>query len=219
MELTDRQREILAFIEEQLERNGMPPTRSEIVEHFGFASPNAAQCHLRALAGRGAIELRPGIARGIIPKHASRGGDRRSVAGAQLPIIGRVAAGSPILAVENRDSEIALSVELFKPRPDYALRVRGDSMTGAGIEDGDLLLVHRTPEARHGQIVVARINDEVTVKRLRRRGPALSLEPEHPGYQPIPIAAGDEFAIEGIGVGILRVGLGARRPSRLPGKP
>src|SRR5699024_8627592 len=146
MQLTPRQQQILEFIEQRTQFEGLPPTRAEIVEHFGFASPNAAQCHLRALAERGAIELRPGRARGIVlttPGAASRPGKAR-----QLPVIGRVAAGSPLLAIENLEDEIQVDAGLFRPPPDYALKVRGDSMIGAGIDDGDLLLVHRTPEAR-----------------------------------------------------------------------
>jgi repressor LexA len=203
MELTRRQQEILAYIEHCLLVDGMPPTRAEIVAHFGFASPNAAQCHLRALAARGAIELRSGTARGIVP--VQRGGTSTTRASSlSLPVIGRVAAGSPLLAVENREDEVQVDPALFKPRPDYTLRVSGDSMTGAGIHDGDLLVVHRTPEARSGQIVVARINDEVTVKRLQRRGRGIRLKAEHPDYDDIQVSSGDDFAIEGLGVGVIR---------------
>lgn len=202
MELTSRQREILDYINECVDADGMPPTRAEIVERFGFASPNAAQCHLHALAVRGAIELRPGTARGIVPVRVDRTNSARPVR--TLPVIGRVAAGSPILAIENREDEISLDAALFHPRPDYGLRVHGDSMTGAGIDDGDLLMVHRTPEAHSGQIVVVRINDEVTVKRLRRRGRGIYLDAENPRYGPIHISRGDDFAIEGLSVGIVR---------------
>lgn len=202
MELTSRQREILDYINECVDADGMPPTRAEIVERFGFASPNAAQCHLRALAARGAIELRSGTARGIVPVRVDRANSARPVR--TLPVIGRVAAGSPILAIENREDEISLDAALFHPRPDYGLRVHGDSMTGAGINDGDLLMVHRTPEAQSGQIVVARINDEVTVKRLRRRGRGIYLDAENPRHATIHVNRADEFAIEGLSVGVIR---------------
>lgn len=203
MNLTRRQQEILDFIEHSMRIDGMPPTRAEIVEHFGFASPNAAQCHLRALASRGAIELRPGTARGIVPTQRGKTvPDARQAL--TMPVIGRVAAGSPLLAVENREDEVQVDPALFRPRPDYALRVSGNSMIGAGIHDGDLLLVHRTPEARSGQIVVARINDEVTVKRLRRRGRGIRLQAESPGYEDIQVSKADDFAIEGLGVGVIR---------------
>lgn len=206
MKLTPRQQEILDYIEQCMQIDGMPPTRAEIVEHFGFASPNAAQCHLRALAARGAIEIRQGTARGIVPL----GRDRTNVgnrASLTMPVIGRVAAGSPLLAVENREDAIQVDPGLFRPRPDYALRVTGDSMINAGINDGDLLVVHRTPEARSGQIVVARINDEVTVKRLLRRGRGIRLKAENPRYEDIQVGSGDDFAIEGLGVGVIRAGM------------
>lgn len=200
MKLTGRQQQILDFIHERMSCDGMPPTRAEIVSHFGFRSPNAAQCHLKALAERGAITLRPGTARGIVPTGLA------SVATSELriPVIGRVTAGTPILAIENREEEMAIDPAAFQPRPDYILKVEGDSMIKAGIHDGDLLLVHKTPDARSGQIVVARIGEEVTVKRLRRHGRGIFLEPENPAYQAIRISPGDEFAIEGLGVGIIR---------------
>lgn len=204
MPLTNRQQEILDFIEQQLFDRGLPPTRADIVDHFGFASPNAAQCHLRALARHGVIELRPNQARGIIPT-APRNQRQGGLSG--LPLIGRVTAGTPVLAVENHEDEIRLDRRSFKPAPDYALRVVGDSMIDAGIHDQDLLLVHSTPEARSGQIVVARLGDEVTVKRLRRRGRATWLEAANPRYQPITIGQDDEFAIEGLGVGVIRTRL------------
>jgi repressor LexA len=204
MDLTPRQREILSFIESRVEADGLPPTRAEIVAHFGFASPNAAQCHLRALVDRGAIELRPGRARGIVLRASTAPADGDPGLLSRLPVIGRVAAGSPLLAIENREDELHVETRLFDPRPDYALKVRGDSMTGAGINDGDLLLVHRTPEARAGQIVVARIDEEVTVKRLRREGDGIVLDAENPDYPPIPVPPGSDFAIEGLAVGTIR---------------
>ncbi len=202
MNLTPRQREILDYIEQQVDQSGLPPTRAEIVSRFGFASPNAAQCHLQALARHGAIELRPHQARGIIPRGLGRSGNR-----ARIPLIGRVTAGSPVLAVENHEEEISLDSRSFQPAPDYALRVEGDSMIEAGILDRDLLLVHRTPEARSGQVVVARLGEEITVKRLRRRGRATWLEPANPNYEAIPVNGADDFAIEGLGVGVIRTRL------------
>jgi repressor LexA len=204
MDLTARQQQILDFIEGRLAADGLPPTRAEIVAHFGFASPNAAQCHLRALADRGAIELRPGRARGIVPVRPTAGPGAEPPPMRTLPVIGRVAAGSPLLAVENHEDELHVEAQRFHPAPDYALRVRGDSMIGAGIDDGDLLLVHRTPEARAGQIVVARIDDEVTVKRLRRKGRGVYLDSENPDCPPIHVAPGSDFAIEGLAVGTIR---------------
>lgn len=205
MRLTTRQEEILAFIEQRVQADGLPPTRAEIVAHFGFASPNAAQCHLKALAERGAIELRPGRARGIVPLRARAPSAAPEPALRKLPVIGRVAAGSPLLAIENLEDELQVDPHLFRPAPDYALRVRGDSMIGAGIDDGDLLLVHRTPEARNGQIVVARIDEEVTVKRLRRKGRGIHLDSENPDHPSIHVSPGSEFAIEGLAVGTIRV--------------
>jgi len=204
MQLTTRQRQILDFIEAQMRDEGMPPTRAEIVKHFGFASPNAAQCHLRTLAERGAIELRAGTARGIIPRRLSSARRADNQPSLHLPLIGRVAAGTPLLAIESRERELRIDADLFWPRPDYALTVQGDSMIGAGVENGDLLLVHRTPEAASGQIVVARLDDEVTVKRLRRRGRGVFLEPDNPDFSIIHVAPDREFAIEGLAVGTIR---------------
>ncbi|MGE5468239.1 MAG: transcriptional repressor LexA [Ignavibacteria bacterium] len=192
-DLTPRQREILDFIRNSLEVLGAPPTRAEIAGAFGFASHNAAEEHLKALAKKGAIVLDPGSARGI-----------RLVEQLGLPLIGSVAAGSPILAVENERGRLQIDPRLFTPRADYLLQVRGNSMTGAGILDGDLLVVHRTTEAKSGQIVVARIEDEVTVKRLRRKGSRIELVAENPDYQPI-VVSGD-LAIEGLAVGLIRNG-------------
>ncbi len=197
MELTARQTEILRLIRDRIEENGMPPTRAEIATEFGFSSPNAAESHLRALARKGAIELIPGSSRGIRLKEVPGG----------LPVVGRVAAGHPILATEHIETSYRIDPQLFRPRADYLLRVKGMSMQGAGILDGDLLVVHRTPEARDGQIVVARLGDEVTVKRLKRKGRQILLLPENPAFEAIKVSASqDNFAIEGIGVGILRNG-------------
>lgn len=192
--LTPRQQEILEFIRNSLEVLGAPPTRTEICSAFGFASPNAAEDHLRALAKKGVIVLEPGSARGI-----------RLVEQLGLPLVGSVAAGSPILAVENQLGKVQVNPNLFSPRADYLLKVRGNSMVDAGILDGDLLAVHRTDEARSGQVVVARLDDEVTVKRLKRSGRRIELLPENPDYEPIAVE-GHEFAIEGLAVGLIRGG-------------
>lgn len=203
MNLTARQQAILDFINRHIADGGMPPTRAEIVHHFGFRSPNAAQCHLRALAERGAIRLMAGTARGIVPVRDSASSEPAPAA-SRLPVIGRVTAGTPILAVENHDEFMDLDTRTFRPRPDYILKVEGDSMIGAGIHDGDLLIVHKTAEARSGQIVVARLGEEVTVKRLRRRGRGIYLEPENPRYPVLHADPREDFAIEGLGVGIIR---------------
>lgn len=195
--LTARQAEVLALIRRTLKRTGMPPTRSEIAGALGFRSPNAAEEHLRALARKGAIELLPGASRGI------RIVGEDPVEG--LPVVGRVAAGHPILAAEHIEEYHALDPGLFRPRADYLLRVSGMSMRDAGILDGDLLVVHATPEAGNGQIVVARIDDEVTVKRFRRRGNRVRLLPENPDFEPMEIdLRARELTIEGLGVGVLR---------------
>lgn len=193
IKLTPRQQEILDFIRNTLEILGAPPTRAEIASAFGFASANAAEEHLKALARKGVIVLEPGAARGI-----------RLVEQLGLPLIGSVAAGSPILAVENVQGRYALDAKLFSPRADFLLRVRGLSMINAGIFDGDLLAVHRTSEARNGQIVVARLGDEVTVKRLRRTAHAIELLPENPDFPVIVVQPGEPFEIEGLAVGLIR---------------
>ena len=196
--LTSRQSEILEFIRESIEKSGMPPTRQEIQRLFDFASPNAAEMHLRALAKKGVIEILEGTARGIRLRD-----DLRHTSG--IPLIGRVAAGSPILAEAHIQGHYPVDPGLFAPRADYLLKVRGMSMRDAGILDGDLLAVHKADEARSGQIVVARIADEVTVKRLRRRGATVELEPANPDFKPIVLdTRTDVFAIEGIAVGLVR---------------
>ena len=192
--LTPRQQEILDFIRNTLEVLGAPPTRAEIAQAFGFASPNAAEDHLKALAKKGAIVLEPGSARGI-----------RLVEQLGLPLIGSVAAGSPILAVENVQGRYALDANLFNPRADFLLKVRGLSMIDAGIFDGDLLAIHKTTQARDGQIVVARLDEEVTVKRLQRRDGFIELIAENPDFEPIVVHPGEvDFAIEGVAVGLIR---------------
>jgi repressor LexA len=194
--LTARQAEILELIRTHLTKNGMPPTRAEISRILGFRSANAAEEHLRALARKGAIELLPGSSRGI-----------RLLEESGVPVIGRVAAGSPLLAEEHIERRYELSPELFTPHADYLLQVRGMSMRDAGILDGDLLAVHKTSEARNGQIVVARVQDEVTVKRLQRRGNLVRLLPENPDFQPIEIDLRREpVTIEGLAVGVIRRG-------------
>lgn len=201
MKLTPRQQQIYDLLRTEIQRNGIPPTRAEIASTFGFKSVNAAEDHLKALARKGAIELVAGTSRGIrllIDPPPPANNDRL------LPIIGRVAAGSPILASEHVEREIGVELSLFSQAPDYLLRVRGLSMRDAGILEGDLLAVKKTTEARNGQIVVARIGDEVTVKRLHRQGNSLSLLPENPDYEPITIGSGDDFSLEGIAVGLIR---------------
>lgn len=192
--LTRRQAEILELIRESVAAQGYPPTRAEIAEAFGFRSPNAAEEHLKALARKGVIELLPGASRGI-----------RLLEAGGLPVVGRVAAGNPVLAEEHIEDYYDMDASLFHPRADYLLRVEGASMRDAGILDGDLLAVHHTPEAQNGQIVVARLEDEVTVKRFRRRGNQVQLLPENPDFSPIDVDLQKQsLAIEGLGVGIIR---------------
>jgi repressor LexA len=205
-ELTDRQGEILKLIRELTEVTGYPPTRAEIAERMGFRSVNAAEQHLRALEKKGAIEISSGASRGIRVLD-SRGGSSRLGRLLELPVVGRVAAGSPMLAEEHIQGRYQVDPNLFTPRADYLLRVRGMSMRDAGILEGDLLAVHRTTEARTGQVVVARLADEVTVKRFRRRGHAVQLEAENPDFAPIEVdLRRDELTIEGIAVGVIRNG-------------
>lgn len=196
IKLTPRQEQVLAIVRQHIEDTGYPPTRADIARQLGFKSANAAEEHLKALARKGAIEMIPGASRGIrLPE--SRG----------LPIIGRVAAGAPVLAEANIEDYCELAGSFFRPAADYFLRVTGDSMINAGIHDGDLLAVHSTPEARNGDIVVARIEDEVTVKRLQkgRARHQVRLEAENPDYAPIHVDLRDTaFAIEGLSVGVVR---------------
>lgn len=194
MKLTPRQQEILDFIRNTVEVLGAPPTRAEIATAFGFASPNAAEDHLKALAKKGAINLEPGSARGI-----------RLVEQLGLPLIGSVAAGSPIMAVENIQGRYAFDAGMFSPRADFLLKVRGLSMIDAGIFDGDLIAVHKTNQARDGQIVVARLDEDVTVKRLERAHGQIRLIAENPDFEPIVVdPEAVQFAIEGIAVGLIR---------------
>ncbi|MBI3371023.1 MAG: transcriptional repressor LexA [Betaproteobacteria bacterium] len=203
-DLTERQSEILKLVRDLTESTGFPPTRAEIAERMGFRSVNAAEQHLRALEKKGALEISSGSSRGLrVMDRASRSLGRVM----ELPVIGRVAAGSPILAEEHVQGRYAIDPNLFTPHADYLLRVRGLSMRDAGILEGDLLAVHKTHEVRSGQVVVARLGDEVTVKRLRRRGNSVQLLPENPDFEPIEVdlRSGD-FSIEGVAVGVIRNG-------------
>ena len=201
IKLTPRQSEILDFVKRYLEDSGYPPTRAEIAQHLGFKSPNAAEEHLKALARKGAIEMIPGASRGIrIPGFESEERDEQS-----LPVIGRVAAGAPILAQQNIEESCRISPEFFHPRADYLLRVSGMSMKDIGILDGDLLAIHRTQDVRNGQVVVARIDDEVTVKRFKREGNLVWLLAENPEFQPIRVDLSQQsLSIEGLSVGVIR---------------
>jgi len=200
LKLTPRQAEILAFIKHCLDDNGYPPTRAEIAQALGFKSPNAAEEHLKALARKGAIEMIPGASRGIrIPGYEPNNTEEG------LPVIGRVAAGAPILAQQNIEDSCRINPEFFHPKADYLLRVRGMSMKDIGILDGDLLAVHTTREAHNGQVVVARIDDEVTVKRFKREGNKVWLIAENTEFAPIEVNLEEqELIIEGLSVGVIR---------------
>ena len=213
--LTARQQQILDLIQNAIARTGAPPTRAEIATELGFKSANAAEEHLQALARKGVIELVSGTSRGI----RLRGEAIRSLNAARgtqynlpipglsqlvLPLVGRVAAGSPILAQEHVEQSYCVEESLFQHKPDYLLKVRGMSMRDAGIMDGDLLAVQATREARNGQIIVARLGDDVTVKRLRRTAQGVELLPENPDYPVIVVHPGEPFAIEGLAVGLIR---------------
>jgi repressor LexA len=214
--LTDRQQQILDLVQSAIERTGAPPTRAEIASELGFRSANAAEEHLQALARKGVIELVGGTSRGIRLKSDTLRALNQSrikqftlplpsLAQLTLPLVGRVAAGSPILAQEHIDKTYVLESSLFARRPDYLLKVRGMSMQGAGIMDGDLLAVQKAVDAKNGQIVVARLGDEVTVKRFKRSKQGIELLPENPDFEPILIADGDaSFALEGLAVGLIR---------------
>ncbi|MBM4205255.1 MAG: transcriptional repressor LexA [Gammaproteobacteria bacterium] len=195
--LTPRQAQILQLIRTHIADTGYPPTRADIAEQLGFKSPNAAEEHLKALARKGAIEVIPGTSRGIRLPEGETG----------IPIVGRVAAGHPLLATEHIEDRVELPPGFFRPHADFLLRVKGDSMINAGILDGDLIAVHRTRDAANGQIVVARIEDEVTVKRLQRtrnRNRVLLIA-ENPAYDPIAVdLSTTPFVIEGLSVGVIR---------------
>lgn len=209
--LTARQQQIFELIQNAIARTGAPPTRAEIATELGFKSANAAEEHLQALARKGVIELVSGTSRGIRLKnnshHSSREPYSMSLPGfgqLSLPLVGRVAAGSPILAQEHVDQSYFVESSLFQHRPDYLLKVRGMSMRDAGIMDGDLLAVQASKEAKNGQIIVARLGDEVTVKRFRRNKHLIELHPENPDYQTIVVEPGEPFEIEGLAVGLIR---------------
>ena len=215
VKLTARQQQILDLIQSAIARTGAPPTRAEIASELGFRSANAAEEHLQALARKGVIELVSGTSRGIrLRSEALRSINESrvkqfslplpSLAQLALPLVGRVAAGSPILAQEHVDQTYYVESSLFQRKPDYLLKVRGMSMRDAGIMDGDLLAVQSTREARNGQIIVARLGDDVTVKRLRRTATAIELLPENPDYPVIVVQPGEPFEIEGLAVGLIR---------------
>ncbi len=215
--LTARQQQILSLIQSTIARTGAPPTRAEIASELGFKSANAAEEHLQALARKGVIELVSGTSRGIRLRRADLQSinDARErqlalplpgIAQLMLPLIGRVAAGSPILAQEHVDQTYAVEPSLFQRTPDYLLRVRGMSMRDVGILDGDLLAVAATREARNGQIVVARLGDDVTVKRYMRLRDHIELRAENPDYPTIVVEPGEPFEIEGLAVGLIRNG-------------
>jgi repressor LexA len=204
-QLTKRQKQILKFISEFIENNKFPPTRSELARHFGFKSPNAAEAHLRALEKKAVIGIERGLSRGITLLPLAMDELPANNAARPLPLVGRVAAGSPLLAQENIEDEYRVDPALFPQRPHYLLRVEGMSMQDAGILDGDLLAVHRTPEAGNGQIVVARLDDEVTVKRFRRDGNRVVLQPENAAFEPITVDLKRQaLVIEGLAVGVIR---------------
>jgi repressor LexA len=199
-DLTPRQTEVLRLIQRSIAETGMPPTRAEIARELGFRSPNAAEEHLRALARKGVIALVPGASRGIQLKDTIR-------EQLGLPLIGRVAAGKPILAEENIEARFQIDPDIFQPRPHYLLKVTGMSMKDVGILDGDLVAVHRTSEVRNRQIIVARLENEVTVKRYRQEGTVVWLLPENAEFEPIRVDLRKEpLLIEGVVVGVLRRG-------------
>jgi len=210
--LTPRQQQILELIQSAIANTGSPPTRAEIANELGFKSANAAEEHLQALARKGAIELVSGTSRGIRLKgnnlrtlqDSIANTLQQTISGFSLPLVGRVAAGSPILAQEHVDQTYYVESSLFQRKPDYLLRVRGMSMRDAGIMDGDLLAVQSTRDAKNGQIVVARLGDDVTVKRYRRTSDRIELLPENPDFKTIVVEPGEPFEIEGLAVGLIR---------------
>lgn len=211
MDLTDTQQSILTLIVERIEADGLPPSQTEIARAMGFASVRAAQYHLEALEQAGAIERIPGKARGLRVLWRPEGDDAPAVQAddaLRLPVLGRVAAGSPIGsgATPEPDDYLLLDRNLFAPAPDYLLKVQGDSMRDEGIFDGDLIGVHRTSDARSGQIVVARVDEEITVKLLKLGKDGIRLLPRNPDYAPIQVGADQDFAIEGLYCGLVRRG-------------
>ncbi|MEH8031311.1 transcriptional repressor LexA [Gallibacterium anatis] len=200
--LTARQQQVFDFVKQHLEQTGMPPTRAEIAKQLGFRSANAAEEHLKALARKGVIEIMSGTSRGIrLIGEVEAANDEQE----GLPLVGRVAAGEPILAEEHIEAMYQVDVNMFKPKADFLLKVQGMSMKDIGILDGDLLAVHSTKDVRNGQVVVARIGDNVTVKRFERKGNMLYLHPENSELSPIVVDLSQEnVEIEGIAVGIIR---------------
>jgi len=213
--LSKRQAEILDLIQKHIEYTGFPPTRAEIAAQLGFRSPNAAEEHLRAMMRKGVLEIVAGTSRGIRLTRAETGAHPYRASEPEgswlrLPLVGRVAAGSPMLAQEHLEGHFRFDAQMFSQVPDYLLRVRGMSMRDAGILEGDLLAVQRSPQARNGQIVVARIGDEVTVKRFEKTQERITLWPAHPDYTPIVVSGEQEgFALEGIALGLIRKQLGS----------
>lgn len=211
MPLTDIQTAILEFLAERIESEGMPPSQTEIARAFGFKSVRAAQYHLEALEAAGAIERLPGKARGLrVLQAPAKAQAALPLAPAveddavRLPVLGRVAAGQPIGADIGSDATVVLDRHVFHPTPDYLLRVQGDSMRDEAILDGDLIGVRRTADARHGQVVIARVDGEITVKVLHFGGEGLRLMPRNPEHAPITVAEDQDFAIEGLFCGLLR---------------
>ncbi|GIU21067.1 MULTISPECIES: transcriptional repressor LexA [unclassified Shewanella] len=200
--LTPRQAEILELIKRNIADTGMPPTRAEIARRLGFKSANAAEEHLKALAKKGCIEIMPGTSRGI--KLTQESTEETDLG---LPLIGQVAAGEPILAQEHVEQHYQVDPAMFRPSADFLLRVRGDSMKNIGILEGDLLAVHKIEQARNGQIVVARVEDDVTVKRFEKKGNKVFLHAENEDYSPIEVdLANQSLSIEGLAVGVIRNG-------------
>ncbi len=217
IKLTARQEQILNLIRDAITNTGFPPTRAEIATELGFRSANAAEEHLQALARKGAIDISPGTSRGIRLRDMGIEGGRERFPSTQmalphpalmqlsLPLVGRVAAGSPILAQEHVDATYNVDPALFSAKPDYLLKVRGMSMRDAGIFDGDLLAVKKADSARNGQIIVARLGDDVTVKRYKKTGSLIELLPENPDFKTIRVdTENEDFALEGLAVGLLR---------------
>ncbi|MCA2015395.1 transcriptional repressor LexA [Vibrio tritonius] len=201
--LTPRQQEVFDLIKSKIDETGMPPTRAEIARELGFRSANAAEEHLKALARKQAIEIVPGASRGIRILLESSANDSSDSSG--LPLIGQVAAGEPILAQEHVEAHYQVDPNMFRPNADFLLRVHGESMKNIGIMDGDLLAVHKTQDVRNGQVVVARVEDDVTVKRLERNGSTVLLHAENDDFSPIEVdLTCQQLTIEGIAVGIIR---------------
>ena len=204
MDLTETQQAILALIAERIARDGVPPSQTEIAHAFGFKGVRAAQYHLEAMESAGAIQRLPGKARGIRIVHPEGLAPAANDDALRLPVLGRVAAGVPIGADVVGDSYVLLDRVFFSPAPDYLLKVKGDSMVDEGIFDGDLIGVHRTRDARSGQIVVARVDDAITVKLLKMSADRIRLLPRNPDYAPIDVQPGQDFAIEGLYCGLVR---------------